>query len=45
MSDKVFFRVFAVVLAICILATGVMVGYTAYLHQNCSIIGYIANER
>ncbi len=45
MSDKLFYRVLAAVLAVCILATSVMVGYTIYLHQNCSIIGYIANEK
>ncbi len=45
MSEKVYRISLAVVLAVCILATAFTVGYTVYRHQNCSIIGYIANER
>lgn len=45
MSDKVFKGVLAAVLAVCVLFTAFTVGYTVYLHQNCSIIGYIANEK
>ena len=45
MSDKIFYRVLAVVLAVCVLFTAGMVGYTVYAHRNCSIIGYIANEK
>ncbi len=45
MSDKVFGRVLAIVLALCVLFTACTVGYTIYLHRNCSIIGYIANEK
>jgi hypothetical protein len=44
-SDKMFRRVLAVVLAVCVLFTAFVVGYTVYLHRNCSIIGYIANEK
>ena len=45
MSDKIFYRVLAVVLAVCVLFTAGMVGYTVYAHRNCSIIGNIANEK
>lgn len=45
MSDKVFYRLLAVVLTLCLLGTAAMVGWTAYLRENCSIIGYIAGER
>lgn len=45
MSDKTFRNVLIITLVICVLCTALMVGYTAYLHGNCSIIGYIANER
>lgn len=45
MSEKAYRISLAIVLAVCILATAFTVGYTVYRHQNCSIIGYIANER
>ncbi len=45
MSDRKFYAVLAVVLLVCIALTAVSVVYTAYLHEHCSIIGYIANER
>ncbi len=45
MSDKMFMRVLAAVLVLGVLVTAGMVAYTAYLHANCSIIGFIASER
>ncbi len=45
MSDKKFMAVLLVTLALCVAVTVFTVAYTAYLHGNCSIIGYIAGER
>ncbi len=45
MSDKIFMRVLAAVLVLGVLVTAGMVAYTAYLHANCSIIGFIGSER
>lgn len=45
MSDKTFRIVLISLLAVCFVATAVMIFYTAHLHDTCSIIAYIANER
>ncbi len=44
MSDKLFHRLLAAVLAVGIAATAALTAYTVYKHQNCSIITYISNE-
>ena len=44
MSDKLYKRLVALVLALGMLATGGLVAYTAYLRSNISIISYIAGE-
>lgn len=44
MSDKVFNRVFAIVCVVCLLASGLLWGYTAIQKDQCSIIDYIAGE-
>lgn len=45
MSDKKFKIALIIVLAVCMISTAVMVAYTVHLHNTCSIIAYIANER
>lgn len=44
MSDKLFKRLVALILALGMLTTGGLVAYTAYLRSNVSIVGYIAEE-
>lgn len=44
MSDKLYKKLVALMLALGILTTGVLVGYTVYLHSRISIISYIAGE-
>ena len=44
MSDKLYKRLVALVLALGMLATGGLVAYTAYLRSHISIISYIAGE-
>lgn len=43
MSDKLFRRILITVLIIGAVSTAVLVAYTYYLHEHCSIISYIAN--
>lgn len=43
MNDKLFRRILTIVLIIGALSTAVLVAYTFYLHEHCSIISYIAN--
>ncbi|MCM1313984.1 MAG: hypothetical protein NC205_00015 [Prevotella sp.] len=43
MSDKLFKKILITVLIIGAVSTAVLVGYTFYLHEHCSIISYIAN--
>ena len=44
MTDKLYRRLVAIILALGMLATGALVAYTAYLHSQVSIITYIAGE-
>ena len=44
MPDKLYRKLVALILALGILTTGALVGYTAYLHSRISIISYIAGE-
>ena len=44
MTDKLYRRLVALILALGMLTTGALVAYTAYLHSNVSIITYIAGE-
>lgn len=44
MSDQLYKRLVALILALGILTTGTLVGYTAYLHSRISIVSYIAGE-
>ncbi len=44
MSDKLYKKLIAIILAIGMLTTAALVAYTAYLHSNISIISYIAGE-
>lgn len=44
MSDKLYKRLVALVLALGMLATGGLVAYTAHLRSHVSIIRYIAGE-
>lgn len=43
MNDKLFQKILIIILIIGVLSTSVLVAYTFYLHENCSIISYIAN--
>jgi len=43
MSDKLFRKILITVLIIGAVSTAVLVAYTFYLHEHCSIISYIAN--
>lgn len=44
MSDKLYKRLVALLLALGMLTTGGLVAYTAYLRSTVSIITYIAGE-
>ena len=44
MSDKLYKKLVALILALGMLTTGTLVAYTAYLHGNVSIITYVAKE-
>lgn len=44
MTDKLYRRLVAIILALGMLTTGALVAYTAYLHSQVSIITYIAGE-
>lgn len=44
MSDKSFRRLFAAVVVLGILTSAALVAYTVHLHENVSIIAFIANE-
>lgn len=44
MTDKLYRKLIALVLALGMLATGALVAYTAYLHSHVSIITYVAQE-
>lgn len=44
MTDKLYRRLVALILALGILTTSALVAYTAYLHKNVSIITYVAKE-
>ncbi len=44
MRDKIFFRLLAVVLAVCIIATAVHLIWAIHAYQNCSIIYFIGKE-
>ncbi len=43
MNDKLFRRILITILIIGAVSTAVLVAYTFYLHEHCSIISYIAN--
>ncbi len=45
MSEKLFRRIIFALLAIGLVSVIVLVCYTVYLYNNCSIISYIANGR
>ena len=45
MSDKLYKKLVALILALGMLTTGGLTAYTAYLHSRISIISYIAGER
>ena len=44
MDEKKYNIILLVVLAVGIISTVALLIYTAYLHDHCSIISYIANE-
>lgn len=44
MTDKIYRRLAALVLALGMLTTTALVAYTAYLHNHVSIITYVAKE-
>ena len=44
MSDKMFRRLLALICAAGLLTTSLLIGHTAILKDNCSIIAYIAGE-
>ncbi len=45
MSEKLFKRLLIAVMAAGIISSAVLVGVTAYYHENCSIISFVANWR
>ena len=44
MKNKTFYILIAVVCVLGVLSVVGLMAYTAYLHDNCSIISYIANR-
>ena len=44
MTDKLYRKLIALVLALDMLATTALVAYTVYLHSHVSIITYVAGE-
>lgn len=44
MKDKIFIRVFACVLALCLAFTISHAAYAVYAYEHCSIIQFIAKE-
>lgn len=45
MSDKLFCRIVTAICVLGVIATVALVVYTYQLHQSCSILSFIANER
>lgn len=45
MSDKLFRRLLCAVTAIGIIVSAALLGVTAYYHEHCSIISFVANGR
>lgn len=45
MSKKLFGRLLAAIVTAGIISTAVLVGVTAYYHEHCSIISFVANGR
>ncbi|MDD7517072.1 hypothetical protein [Ruminococcus flavefaciens] len=45
MSDKTFRRIIALITVIGTLSTAALVVYTCHLHNECSVISYVANGR
>lgn len=43
MNRKLFTRLLIAVMAAGIVSSGVLIGVTAYYHENCSIISFVAN--
>lgn len=43
MNDRLFQKILIIILIIGAVSTAVLVAYTFYLHEHCSIISYIAN--
>ncbi len=44
MKDKLFNRIIIAIMIIGMVTTAALVAYTVHLHQNVSIIAFIANE-
>lgn len=44
MSDKKFYTILMIILALGVISTVALAIYTMHLYNNCSIISYIANE-
>ncbi len=44
MKDKIFIRIFTIVLALCLAFTVAHAAYAIYAYQHCSIIQFIAKE-
>lgn len=45
MNDKLFKKIVVILLAVGMISSMALVGYTVHLHNQCSILNYIANER
>lgn len=45
MSERLFKTIIIAVTILGVLSVAVLVAYTYYLHEDCSIISYIANGR
>lgn len=45
MGEKTFRRLLLAVTLLGIVSTAALIAYTVFLHQNCSIISFIANGR
>lgn len=45
MNDKLFKKIVVILLAVGMISSMALIGYTAHLHSQCSILNYIANER
>ena len=45
MSEKRYYRLLFVIILVGVITTALLIGYTVYAHETCSILGFLAGER